>query len=155
MMSNGIRIEGVETKELVSHVDERGRLMEILRRDDECFTDFGQVYITTAYPQVVKAWHLHKIQADNIACLVGMIKLVLYDNRLHSVSQKVVNEFFIGEHSPMLIHIPPYVWHGFKCIGNKEAVVMNCSTEPYNGTDPDEYREAPHSLGYDWARKDG
>jgi len=31
--------------------DERGRLMEILRVDDDLFLKFGQVYITTTYPQ--------------------------------------------------------------------------------------------------------
>ena len=39
--------------------DERGRLMEMLRCDDPIFKGFGQVYLTTAYPGVVKAWHYH------------------------------------------------------------------------------------------------
>ena len=157
-MKNAVLIEGVETKELVFHADERGRLMEILRRDDDCFDLFGQVYITTAYPGVVKAWHLHHVQADNIACIVGMIKLVLFDNRMNRVSTGVVNEFFIGEHSPMLVHIPANVWHGFKCISDHEAMIMNCATQPYNGMDPDEHREVPDGGGfipYKWGRKDG
>jgi dTDP-4-dehydrorhamnose 3,5-epimerase len=37
--------------------------MEILRRDDPIFQKFGQVYMTTNYPGVVKAWHYHKKQA--------------------------------------------------------------------------------------------
>ncbi|KKM07938.1 hypothetical protein LCGC14_1728940, partial [marine sediment metagenome] len=37
-------IEGVELKELRMIPDERGRLMEILRADDELFKKFGQVY---------------------------------------------------------------------------------------------------------------
>ena len=45
------------TKKLTVNVDERGRLMEILRNDDENFECFGQVYMTTAYPGVTKAWH--------------------------------------------------------------------------------------------------
>ena len=32
----------------------------MLRSDDELFIKFGQVYMTTAYPGVVKAWHYHK-----------------------------------------------------------------------------------------------
>ena len=59
-------IEGVRTKSLKVIPDERGRLMEVLRVDDELFQKFGQVYITTTYPQVVKAWHYHKLQTDNI-----------------------------------------------------------------------------------------
>ena len=53
-------IDGVMIKKLKVIADERGRLMEILRADDEMFTGFGQVYMTTAYPGVVKGWHYHK-----------------------------------------------------------------------------------------------
>ena len=57
-------IEGVKIKKLSVHEDERGRLMEILRADDDIFVQFGQVYITTAKPGFVKGWHFHKKQID-------------------------------------------------------------------------------------------
>ena len=53
-------IDGVKTKNLKVVPDERGWLMEILRNDEDIFENFGQVYMTTAYPGVVKGWHLHK-----------------------------------------------------------------------------------------------
>ena len=53
-------INGVKIKKLKVIPDERGKLMEMLRSDDELFIKFGQVYMTTAYPGVVKAWHYHK-----------------------------------------------------------------------------------------------
>ena len=74
-------IDGVMIKKLKVIADERGRLMEILRADDEMFTGFGQVYMTTAYPGVVKGWHYHKRQSDNMAVVRGMMKIVLYDGR--------------------------------------------------------------------------
>ena len=52
-------IEGVKIKKLKVIPDERGRLMEMLRSDDDLFIKFGQVYMTTAYPGVVKGWHYH------------------------------------------------------------------------------------------------
>ncbi|HUW83274.1 MAG TPA: dTDP-4-dehydrorhamnose 3,5-epimerase, partial [Phycisphaerae bacterium] len=55
-------IHQVRTKSLRVIPDERGWLMEVLRRDDEMFIQFGQVYVTAAYPGVVKAWHYHKKQ---------------------------------------------------------------------------------------------
>ena len=53
-------IDGVRVKQLRVIPDERGRLMEMLRRDDELFIDVGQTYMTTMYPGVTKAWHYHK-----------------------------------------------------------------------------------------------
>ncbi len=137
--------------------DERGRLMEILRADDEMFKAFGQVYMTTAYPGVVKGWHYHKKQSDNMAVVKGMMKIVLYDGREGSPTNGEVNVFFAGEHNPILIHIPPYVFHGFKCISSEEAIVVNAPTETYNYKDPDEFRVHPHdnNIPYDWNRKDG
>ena len=58
--------------------------MEILRNDDDLFEFFGQVYVTIAYPGVVKAWHMHKKQTDNFTCINGSMKVVLYDGRKQS-----------------------------------------------------------------------
>ncbi len=150
-------IHGVKTKKLNPDPDERGRIMEILRSDDEVFIKFGQSYITTAYPGVVKAWHYHKIQSDSFAVIHGMMKLVLYDQRPDSPTKGEVMEFFMGEHNQILVQIPPMIYHGFKCISPDEAIMLNCPTEPYNRAKPDEYRlEADtKEIPYNWARKDG
>ncbi len=149
-------IDGVKTKRLKPIPDERGRLMEILRRDDELFSEFGQVYVTTAYPGVVKAWHYHKLQDDHFCVLVGMMKIVLYDTRDDSPTKGEVNEFFLGVHNPQVLRIPRGVYHGFKCIGDAEALCLNVPTNTYNYGDPDEYRLPAHTdkIPYDWSRVD-
>ncbi|HNV65195.1 MAG TPA: dTDP-4-dehydrorhamnose 3,5-epimerase family protein [Smithellaceae bacterium] len=150
-------IDGVLVKKLKVIPDERGRLMEILRADDKAFEKFGQVYMTTAYPGVVKGWHYHKKQADNMAVVRGMMKIVLYDGREQSPTFGEVNEIFAGNHNPVLVHIPPLVCHGFKCISEEEAIVVNVPTEMYNYETPDEFRLPAHGgeVPYDWTRKDG
>jgi len=131
--------------------------MEMLRADDDLFIKFGQIYMTTAYPGVVKAWHYHKKQIDNFVVVKGMMKVVLYDGRADSPTYKEINEFFMGEHNPILLQIPAFVYHGFKCISETEAIVINCPTEVYSYENPDEYRIPPHGgeIPYDWSRKDG
>jgi dTDP-4-dehydrorhamnose 3,5-epimerase len=150
-------IDGVIVKKMKVIPDERGRLMEIMRADDNFFQKFGQVYMTTAYPGVVKGWHYHKIQADNMAVVKGMMKIVLYDSRKDSATFGEINEIFAGCHNPVLVHIPAFVYHGFKCISEEEAIVINTPTEVYNYNEPDEYRLPAHGseLKYDWGRKDG
>lgn len=150
-------IDGVKVKKLKVIPDERGRLMEMLRADDDLFIGFGQVYLTAAYHGVVKGWHYHKKQVDNMVVIKGMMKIVLYDSRESSKTCGEVNEFFMGEHNPILLHIPPFVYHGFKCISEGESMVINCPTEVYNYDNPDEFRVDPHNndIPYDWERKDG
>lgn len=145
-------IEGVQMKKLQVIPDERGWLMEILRCDDEFFKEFGQIYITTAYPNVVKAWHYHKKQTDNFTCIKGMMKVALYDAREDSATHTEVNEFFVGERNPALISVPPMVYHGFKAIGTATAYFLSIPTLPYNYEEPDEYRLPPDTkeIPYDW-----
>jgi dTDP-4-dehydrorhamnose 3,5-epimerase len=150
-------IDGVAVKKLKVIPDERGRLMEMVRADDEHFIQFGQVYMTTAYPGVVKGWHYHKKQHDNMVVVTGMMKIVLYDNREGSQTKGEINEFFAGKHNPVRITIPPGVCHGFKCISDEEAIVINTVTEPYDYENPDEFRIDPHDndIPYEWDRRDG
>jgi dTDP-4-dehydrorhamnose 3,5-epimerase len=137
--------------------DERGFLMEILRSDSEHFTKFGQVYITMAFPGVVKAWHYHKEQTDYFAVVVGMAKIALFDMREKSKTKGVVNEFFFGARNPNLIIIPPMIAHGFKAIGAKPACVINVPDRLYIYDNPDEYRIDPYNndIPYDWRLKEG
>lgn len=150
-------IDGVIVKRLTVHADERGWLMEILRCDDEFFDRFGQVYLTTCYPGVVKAWHCHKRQTDRFCAVKGMAKVVLWDGRGNSPTKGELNEFYMGELNPILLVIPPGVWHGFTAIGNEPAFIVNCPNYPYDRSDPDELRRPYNDpeIGYDWSVRHG
>jgi len=152
-----VMIDGVKLKNLRVIPDERGRLMEILRCDDDLFEKFGQVYMTTSYPGVIKAWHYHEKQDENMVVVKGMMKVALYDGRKGSSTYGEINEFFVGEHNPILVHIPRGVYHGWKNIGTEEAIVINTVTEPYDYANPDEHR-APFddpAIPYNWDIKMG
>jgi len=145
-------INGVKVRDLNPHPDDRGFLCELLRSDWHEFSKCGQVYLTTVYPNVVKAWHFHKLQTDYFVCIRGTIKIVLYDARVDSDTHGQVNEIFCGERNMKLVVIPPLVYHGFKGIGKKEAYVINMPTELYNHDNPDEFRLPPDTkeIPYDW-----
>jgi dTDP-4-dehydrorhamnose 3,5-epimerase len=148
-------IKGVETKELKVNYDDRGHLMEILRRDDKIFKKFGQVYITTAKPGITKAWHYHKLQDDHFCCVFGKMRLALYDARKKSKTYGQVMDFELGLGNPKLVKIPKGVYHGFKCISAVSAIVVNVPTLPYNSKKPDEYRvdAFENDIPYNWRKK--
>ena len=150
-------IAGVHVKKLKLIPDERGFLMEMLRSDWPEFENFAQSYVTACYPGVIKAWHYHKKQTDHFVCVQGMAKVVLYDSRDDSPTNGYINEFHIGFMNPMLIKIPPLVYHGFTSEGNQPALIVNFPTELYNYEQPDEYRLPFNdpSIPYDWSVKHG
>jgi len=150
-------IEGVRIKKLVRHVDERGWLMEILRDDDEIFIDFGQVYVSAGFPGVVKAWHCHRIQTDSFCVLAGNAKVGLYDDREGSPTCGEAQAIVAGELNPLVVQIPPMVWHGFMALGGHTAVVLNVPTVHYNRDEPDELRRDPFDpeIPFEWFTQGG
>ncbi len=148
-------IDGVQTKRLEPRPDERGSLMEIMRSDDAIYPGFGQVYVTVNYPGVVRAWHLHREQTDLFTVVRGMAKIVIYDSREDSPTYGELNEFFVGEQNPMLLRVPPQVYHGYKTIGVEPAVLLNFPDKVYNREQPDEFRIPYNSqqIPYDWEIK--
>lgn len=150
-------IEGVRIKKLQRHVDDRGWLMEILRDDDEIFLAFGQVYVSTCFPGVVKAWHCHERQTDSFCVLSGNAKIGLYDDREGSPTRGEVQAVVAGELNPIVVQIPPLVWHGFTALEGRSAVVLNVPTEHYDRENPDELRRDPFDpdIPFEWHSKHG
>jgi len=147
-------IDGVKVIPLKKICDERGMIMHMLKSSDEHFEAFGEIYFSTAYPGVIKGWHEHTEQVQFYAVVRGMIKLVLYDNRKGSSTYKTLHELFIGEDNYQLIRIPTGVINGYKTIGERTAIVANCSTMPHREGEMKRYDPHGHAVPYRWARVD-
>src|SRR3954464_14480386 len=97
--------------------DDRGRVMHVMKATDPEFERFGEIYFSTIYPGVVKGWHLHREMVIHYAVPVGMIKLVLYDDRKGSKTFGQIDEIYVGEGNHCLVKVPTLVWNGFKGVG--------------------------------------
>jgi dTDP-4-dehydrorhamnose 3,5-epimerase len=53
-------IEGVVVTPLRQILDERGKVMHMMRRDSSVFEEFGEIYFSCVHPGAIKAWHIHK-----------------------------------------------------------------------------------------------
>src|SRR6476646_9884305 len=103
----GPDLEGVQIVSLKLLPNAKGRLMEVQRGDDAVHPGFGQAYITSTFPGVVKAWYRHHQQIDQIALVKGLLKLVLFDARPESATAGRLQEIIIEELTPRLVQIPP------------------------------------------------
>jgi dTDP-4-dehydrorhamnose 3,5-epimerase len=150
-------IDGVKIKRLPRIIDERGWLAVILRDDDEDFIKFGQVYLTTCNPGVVKAWHAHRKQCDNFCVLRGTAKVGLYDDREGSPTFGQTQAVIMCDLEPALLQIPPMVWHGFTPVSNETVYLLNIPTEHYDAENPDEMRRDPFDpeIPFDWTARSG
>ena len=142
--------DGVNIINLRKIPDERGCIFHMLRVDDAHFSKFGEIYFSLAYPGVIKGWHLHTKQTQNYAVIKGMIKLVLFDSRENSPTYRKIYELFIGEQDYKLVTIPPGIINGYKCIGNDECIVANCSDMPYTNGEMLRYDPFGERIPYEW-----
>ena len=143
-------IEGIKIIPLKQIFDERGKVMHMMRNDSDIFTQFGEIYFSVTYPGVVKAWHLHKEMTLNYSVVSGAIKFVFYDERSDSKTKGQIQEIFVSPENYSLIHVPPGIWNGFKCVGNESSILANCSTIPH---DQNEIIRKPfndQNIPYSW-----
>ena len=118
-------IEGVKIIPLKVFLDNRGKVMHMMKSTDSSFTKFGEIYFSEVLPGKIKAWSRKKKSTRNYAVIEGSIKLVLYN-------KKEIQEIIMGEDNYCLVIIPPGVWSGFKAIGKKKAIVADLTDFPYN-----------------------
>jgi len=152
---SSLMIEGVKVIPLRKIVDERGKIMHMLKATDPHFIRFGEIYFSTAWPGTVKAWHIHQRMTVNNAVLSGHAKLVMYDLRESSPTKGELMEVYLGEDNYCLVQIPPGIANGYKAYGDKEVILANCGTESH---DPKELLRLPpftDKIPYDWALKHG
>ena len=143
-------IKGIKITKLKIIPDDRGKVMHMMRNDSPVFKNFGEVYFSTIYENKIKAWHLHRESYLNYVCVVGEVKLVLFDDRKDSLTKNQHQEIFLSPDNYFLVTIPPNVWNGFKGLGKKESIIANCLTLPHN--EKEMIRKDPKDkyFGYNW-----
>jgi dTDP-4-dehydrorhamnose 3,5-epimerase len=146
-------IDGVIITPLKQIVDERGKVMHMLRKDAPHFSSFGEIYFSTVYPSAIKGWHIHHQMILNYAVPHGLIKFVLYDDRLESKTYGEIQEIFLGPDNYCLITVPPKVWNGFKGIGDEVAIVANCASTLHDSSEIERKDPFDPSIPYDWGIK--
>jgi dTDP-4-dehydrorhamnose 3,5-epimerase len=133
--------------------DERGRVMHMLKATDPEFEKFGEIYFSFVFPGVIKGWHLHREMVIHYAVPVGMIKLVLFDDRAQSTTRGELQEIYLGEGNHCLVKVPAFVWNGFKGVGTTTAVVANCANIPHDPHEIERMDPFTDKIPYDWSLK--
>lgn len=137
-------IAGVEIKDLIKHVDERGFFTEIMREDwntllrEDHIVQFNLSY---SYPGIVRAWHRHLCgQVDYFICIEGSIKVCAYDDREDSETYGELDEIVISGERLRVARIPGILWHGYKAIGAYPIKLLYGVNRLYDYDTPDEDR---------------
>ena len=148
-------IDGIKIIKKKQIIDERGKIMHMMRNDDLNFTKFGEIYFSYSHPNTIKAWHLHKRMTVNYVCVVGKIKLVLFDDRAESPTKGKLQEIFLTTENYSLVSVPPGIWNGFKSVENKFSIIANCSDIPHESEEMERKPFDDPYFNYSWNIKLG
>jgi len=137
-------IDGVTVKEVRSVVKDNGYVTELWRDEwSPPGTRVAQVFQASIEVGGISAWHVHQFATDRLFANHGLIKVVLYDARAGSPTRGRVNVFRCGTTRPLLVVVPPGVWHGVQNMGSTPALLVNMPDRAYQYESPDHWR-LPH-----------
>ena len=132
--------DGVVLRDLVTHVDDRGSLCELVdERWAEIEEPITSSYMWTVRPGVIKGWNIHRETIDRYGLLFGQVEIVLYDERAGSPTEGLVAQLFLTDLRRQTLRIPAGVWHAIRGLGTTDAILVNFPTVLYDHADPDKY----------------
>ena len=146
-------ILGVRIVELRNILTRSGLMVEVFRTD---WADIGitvrQVNWVELAPGGVTDWHRHARQTDHLVAVHGTIRLALWDDRPDSPTRGATQVVRMGILRPVVVIIPPGVFHALRNESGAPAGYLNVIDEVYVAADPDNWRlpsgsaEAPDIL---------
>ena len=145
------QVSGVLIQSLNQIEDNRGSVLHMIRNDGVLFEKFGEVYFSEIHPGKVKAWKRQKKQTQNLAVPIGVIQLVIYDDRQKSSTRGNLAEFTVGRPGHYsLIHIPPMLWYGFQSLNKQTSLIANCANRPHNPLQTETLPQDSDQIPYQW-----
>lgn len=151
-------IKEVKCIDLVLREDERGYLTEIARQagDKEShgvIHQFGQIYLVgDPVRGTIRAFHKHQELWDWFFISHGGAKFVLKDDRPESPTYGEMMTVVASGRKPLLIVVPPGVYHGWMSLED-DTQMVSVASHTYNREKPDEVRISPDSFGDVWTVK--
>jgi dTDP-4-dehydrorhamnose 3,5-epimerase len=134
----GVPIAGVQFRPTRPVPHEDGHVVEVARASwDVLGGPIAQVHTTTTFQGRTRAWDLHQVGTDRLFVVTGLVKIVIFDGRNGSPTYGLVNEFVVSEKNPGLLIVPPNLYHGWKNIGEVEAIIINMPDHMYDYESPD------------------
>lgn len=149
MINTGIEGVILTTEKMIDVTG--GNVFHAMKRDEAGFAGFGEAYFSTIEYGAIKAWKRHREMTLNLVVPFGVIRFVIFDNRVtHSVSG-VFQEFVLSRENYYRLTVPPMVWLGFQGISKEAAILLNIASIPHDPEESD--RKAVEEIEFDWSLK--
>ena len=144
-------IEGLSLFPLKQISDERGAVYQFLKSTSPSFKGFGEAYYSRINESVVKGWKLHKSIAQNFCVPYGKVKIVIYDDRIGSSTEGVINEITLYDNeNNNLLSMAPGLWYSFKCESDGFALLANIIDSHHSPEESITLELGTNKIPYEW-----
>lgn len=128
-MIKGLKVIPLERFE----IDDGGFVGRVIRSSDSEFSGFGEAYISAIPSGAVRAWKRHNEMRSNLTVVSGLVRFVLFDNR---VGSDCAGEFFEITLGPGVkyarLAIPSGIWMGFQGIHHDNSLILNIANQVHD-----------------------
>lgn len=131
---------------IISH--HSGNIMHALKNSEDEFKHFGEAYFSLIRQNHIKGWKRHQKMTSNLIVPVGIVKFVLYDDRLNSSTYQKFFSINLSTSNYQRLTIPPMIWTAFQGVEVNTNLILNIADIPH---DPNEVENTPLSdINYNW-----
>ena len=141
-------IEGVFLTPLKKIRHPKGDIFHGMKKSDEGFTGFGEVYLSMVKQGEIKGWNRHKIMVLNLVVPMGEVTFVIYNDRGNSSSKDNFFRVTLSPSNYQRLTIPPGLWVAFKGDGDKANLVLNVASIEHDPNETD--RLGLDQVNYNW-----
>ena len=135
-------MDGVILTPLKKIYHPKGDIYHAMKKSDEGYNGFGEVYFSTIHKNDIKGWKKHLKMTLNIVVPIGKIKFVVYN-----LDTKEFFSAVISSNNYQRLTINPGLWVAFQGM-EKENILLNIASIEH---DPNEAKNlALDQIRYAW-----
>ncbi len=143
------RIEGVIVSQPKVIDTPRGNIFHILKKSEDSYHGFGEVYLSEVHYNDVKGWTRHNEYHLNLVVVKGSVTFVIYDDREESSAYQQFQEVKLSfSDNYGKLTVAPGLWVAFKGTAEGGSMILNVIPDEHNPleTNKKEINEIPYPF---------
>ena len=126
-----------------------GSVMHGIKKQDNGFMGFGEMYNSTVEYGAIKAWKLHRRMTLNLIVPIGKVLFCFFDLRKGSKTFNRSYKIILSQNPYFRLTVPSEIWFGFKGLHEELNMITNVANISH---DPKELmRKELHEIEMDWS----
>ena len=120
-----MRVNSIKIKNLEIIKNKKGDIIKFLKKKDNLFKGFGEIYFSEIYSKQKKGWNFHKKNTCLISVPFGNVSFKIFNPLKKKMTSIVINK-----KNQKIIQIPPRNWFMFYSKA-KKSLVVNLMNKPH------------------------